>query len=95
MFLGIYRFEGEANELCEAYDRLLDNVPHSNLNLHACVVDAGGLTVFDTCPSEEAFMSFASGPEFKAALQASGLPIPHVTPMGEVHAAFVSGKRVC
>ncbi|MEJ2564961.1 MAG: hypothetical protein P8164_12355 [Gammaproteobacteria bacterium] len=94
MFLGIYRFEGEANELREAYDRLLDNIPHSNLSLHACVADAGGLTIFDACPSEEAFKSFASSPEFNAALQASGLPTPQVTPMGEVHAAFVSGQRV-
>ena len=94
MFLGIYRFEGDSSQLLEAYDRMLDTMPHATLNLHSCVADANGIMVIDTCPSEEAFMAFASSPEFNGALKASELPTPQVMPIGEVHAAFASGNRV-
>jgi hypothetical protein len=95
MFLGIYRFAGDAALLRKAYDHLLDTLPHADLSLHLCVADENGLSVFDTCPSQEAFMSFASSPEFNGALKAAGLPPPQITLAGEVHAAFASGKRLC
>ena len=94
MFLGVYRFEGDASALRAAYERMLDIIPHTDLTLHICVADQGGLTIIDTCPSKERFLAFSSSPEFKAALNASGLPTPKVTPMGEVNAAFAAGSRM-
>ena len=95
MFLGIYRFEGESSELREAYDRMLEQMPHSGMQLHICVSDTDGLTIYDTCPSKEEFLSFASSAELNSIVKAVGLPKPMITPVGEVHAAFVSGQRVC
>lgn len=94
MFLGIYRFEGDTAQLRLAYDRMLELMPHSNLQLHVCVPGDNGLSVIDACPNKESFLSFTSSSEFAEALKAAGLPVPQVTPMGEVHAAFVDGNRV-
>lgn len=94
MFLGIYRFEGDAEQLRMAYERMLDLISHTNLRLHVCVSEYGGISIIDTCPNKESFLSFASSPEFAGALKTAGLPIPQVTPMGEVCAAFVDGNRV-
>jgi len=93
MFLGIYRLEGDTNQLRRGYERLLELVPHDGMQLHVCVTDPGGLWIYDTCPSREAFLSFAASPEFRNALKTAGLPEPKVTPIGEVQAAFVAGKR--
>jgi hypothetical protein len=94
MFLGIYRFEGDATQLRQAYDRMIDQIPHAGLHLHVCVADPDGLSVYDACPSKEIFLSFAASPEFNGVMKASGLPPPRVTPMGEVHTAFIAGKRL-
>lgn len=94
MFLGIYRFEGNPIQLRTAYERLLELIPHSNLLLHVCVPDENGLSLIDTCPSREGFLSFASSAELANALKSAGLPNPRVMPMGEVYAAFVKGNRI-
>jgi len=93
MFLGIYRFKGNPDELLPAYDRLLNNVPREALHLHVCVQDQDGLWVYDCCPTREGFQSFAESDNFQNALKAAGLPAPQVTPMGDVHAAFLAGQR--
>lgn len=94
MFLGVYRFEGDAAQLRMAYERMLELIPHANLKLHVCIPGDNGLSIIDTCPDKESFLSFASSPALADALKAAGLPAPQVTPMGEVHAAFVDGDRV-
>jgi len=94
MFLGTYRFAGGADELRAAYGRLLASIPHDGLHLHVAVTDVGGLWIYDTCPTREAFESFAASPGLQAALAGAGLPEPVVTPVGEVHAAFVTGRQL-
>jgi len=94
MFLGIYRFEGSVERLRAAYEKLLASMPHDGLHLHVGVFDAGGLWIYDACPSRAIFESFAASTTFRDALAAAGLPKPAVTPVGEVHRAFVAGKRV-
>jgi len=94
MFLGIYRFEGDVARLRESYDRMLEQIPHSGLHLHLCVSDSEGLLVYDTCPSKEIFLSFAASPEFKKVIASVGLPAPEVTPVGDIHAAYVAGHQV-
>lgn len=94
MLVGIRRVAGNATQLRQEYDHMPDTLPHADLSRHVCVADENGLSAFDTCPSQEAFMSFASSPEFNGALKASGLPSPQITPAGEVHAAFASGQRL-
>jgi len=94
MFLGIYHFEGDTAQLRMAYERMLELIPHTNLQLHVCVPSEDGLSIIDSCPNKESFLSFASSSEFADALKTAGLPTPKVTPMGEIHTAFVDGNRI-
>lgn len=94
MFLGIYTFEGEPAALVAAYERLVGGIPQGDLLLHACVRRAGGIDVYDACPSREAFEGFAASAEFRGALESAGLPPPTVTRLGDVHAAFAQGQRL-
>jgi hypothetical protein len=93
MFLGTYRLKGNPAHLKPAYDKLLGMIPHANLHLHVCVPDDQGLWIYDACPTKEVFTAFSTSADFHNALKAAGLPEPRVTPVGEVHAAFVGGKR--
>jgi len=93
MFLGSYRFEGDPAELVPAYDRLVAQLPEESISLHVCVVDEGGLTVFDACPTREVFLAFSAGPDFTTAVAGAGLPPAAVTPLGEVHHARVDRAR--
>lgn len=93
MFLGTYRFEGDPAQLKQAYDRMLALIPQENMSLHVCVLDDTGLWVYDTCPTREAFTEFSAGADLHNAFKAAGLPEPKVDPVGEVHVAFVGGKR--
>jgi hypothetical protein len=93
MFLGIYRLKGNASQLLRAYDQLIANIPSSNLHLHVCVPDADGLWIYDSCPTRDIFTAFANSSDFRQALKSVGLPEPEVTPIGDIHAAFVNGKR--
>jgi len=94
MFLGIYTFEGEPAALLAAYERLVGGIAPGNLLLHACVRRAGGIDVYDACPSREAFERFAASAEFRGALKGAGLPAPTITPLGDAHAAFAQGRRL-
>jgi hypothetical protein len=89
MFLGSYEFDGDPAELVPAYDRLMGSFPPDALILHVCTTRAGGLTVFDACPSREVFVGFSTGPDFAAACDAAGLPPARVVHHGEVHAAML------
>lgn len=87
MFLGSYRFEGDPTQLVPAYGRLMAEFPPEALLLHVCVVDDGGITVLDACPSQAVFTDFSAGAEFRDAIANAGLPEPVVTPLGDVHRA--------
>jgi hypothetical protein len=85
MFLSSYRFAGDPAELMTAYDRLAARFADVEFALHVCVVDAGGITVLDACPSEEAFRAFSTSPEWRAAYTEAGLPDPTIQPLGQVN----------
>ena len=91
MFLGAYRFDGDPAALLPAYDVLVAGFPQDGFELHACVVTARGITVYDACPSREVFDEFSRGGEFAAAVAAAGLPAPVVEPLGEIH-RVLAGK---
>ena len=61
--------------------------PPDAFAFHACVVAEGGITVFDGCPSRADFATFSTGPQFRGAVVAAGLPTPRIEPLGEVHVA--------
>jgi hypothetical protein len=90
VYIGIYRFDGEPDELLAAYDRLVAMVPLDGSAFHLCVPDEGGITIYDTCPSREAFEGFSTGAGFHAALRQAGLPEPRIEGR-PVHAAFANG----
>ncbi len=92
MYLGIYEFDGDPAELLDAYDALMASTPTSSIAWHVCAARPGGIVIYDTCPSEEAFRRFSTSPEFLGALQRAGLPKPTVTGQA-VHAARAPGTR--
>jgi len=91
MHLGVYRFDGDPGELLDAYGRLMEGMPPGGSALHACVVRTDGITVYDTCPSEEAFRGWVSNPKLAEAFTAAGLPQPTITD-GPVHSLLVDGQ---
>jgi hypothetical protein len=89
MYLSAYHFDGEPTRLAAAYDRFVAGIPAEQLDVHLCVVREDGLTILDSCPSEEDFVAFSRDPGFRAALTAAGLPEPRVEPLGEVRVARI------
>jgi hypothetical protein len=76
MYLGIYDIDGDSRELLVAYDRLIAGMPEGQLFFHACAVRENGITIFDACPTKEAFEKFSTSAEFRNAAEAAGLPWP-------------------
>ena len=89
MFLGRYDFAGDPADLTTRYDLLMTQIPAENIQFHSCVVNADGISIYDSCPSAEVFADFSTSPEFLAMVREAGLPDPVVTPLGEVHIARV------
>jgi len=87
MHLGIYRFTGDPDKLLEGYDKVVAMMPAENIFWHLCAVEPGGIVIFDTCPSEEVFRGFSTSDQFRAALEAAGLPQPEVSDL-PVHNAL-------
>lgn len=77
MHLGIYRFDGDPDDLLAAYDRLAASMPVQS-DFHLCVRRADGITIYDTCPSQEVFERFSQSSGFRGALAAAGLPEPQI-----------------
>lgn len=94
MFLGKYEFAGDPTELAAAYDRFMSEVPSDAIGFHICITHDAGITIFDTCPTEEVFAATASDPDFLAAMTLSGLPDPVVTRLGQAHVARASATLV-
>jgi hypothetical protein len=92
MYLSAYHFDGDPDELLAAYARLQAQFPAEALDLHLCVVGVGGITVFDACPSAEVHQEFVSGPIFRGAVAAAGLPTPRIEALGDVHTAFLRAE---
>jgi hypothetical protein len=89
MYLGIYDIEGDSDELLAAYDRVMAAMPESQVYFHACAVRETGITIYDACPSKEAFEKFSTSAEFRSAAEAAGLPWPSKIeglPLHAVHA---------
>ena len=93
MHLGIYHFDGDPDELMAAYERLSASISADGSALHVCTRRDGGITIYDTCPSQDVFERFSASDAFQGALAAAGLPAPRIE--GEaVHDARVRGSRL-
>ncbi len=90
VFLGAYHFDGATPELLDGYDRLVAQFPPGVIDLNVCVARTDGITVFDACPSRDAFEGFSQSAEVLAAVGAAGLPAPRVEQLGDVHAAILT-----
>jgi hypothetical protein len=55
MYLGIYDIDGDPDELLAAYDRVMARMPEGQVYFHACAVRENGITIYDACPTREAF----------------------------------------
>lgn len=85
MFLSACHFAADPVALAASHDRLYKRFLPESLDLHVCLLIEGAITVFDACPSAEAFAAFSQSAEFRQALAGAGLPQPQLEPLGEVH----------
>jgi hypothetical protein len=76
MHLGVYEIDGDPDELLAAYDRLMAGMPEDQVVFHACAVRDHGITIYDACPTQDAFERFSTSAEFRGAIEAAGLPWP-------------------
>jgi hypothetical protein len=93
MYLGIYDFAGDPDRLLQAYDRLMAEIPESSVHLHACAVRAGGITIYDACPTKEAFERFSTSAAFRNGAAAAALPEPTIEGL-PLHTALARGRPV-
>jgi len=94
MHASISHFPGDPDELQERYDAILAEVPTGSLQLHLCLRAPDGLTVVDTCPSEQDFQAFHHGDAFRSLRARHGLPDPDRIEDFPVHVAFAGGAAV-
>jgi hypothetical protein len=94
VYLGIYDYHGDPDHLLAAYDRLMADMPEDQLYLHACAVRDNGITIYDACPTKEAFERFSTSAEFRSASEAAGLPAPSGLEGVPLHAARARGGVV-
>jgi hypothetical protein len=92
MHASLWRFAGDPDELLCRYEAMVAEIPSANMRLHLCLSAPDGIVLVDTCPSEEIFQAFSSGP-FPALRAKHGLPDPERLEDFPVHAAFVDGQR--
>jgi hypothetical protein len=90
MHASIWRFRGDPDELLDRYDAMVAEIPRENMRLHLCLRDEDGIVMVDTCPTREAFVSFAGGEAFRALRERHGLPEPEQLEDFPVHRVFVS-----
>jgi hypothetical protein len=93
MYASIWRLDGEPDELARRYEAMVAEIAPGSLRLHLCLRARDGIVIVDTCPSREAFESFAAGP-FRALREKHGLPEPTRVDGFPVQTAFVGGERV-
>jgi hypothetical protein len=93
MHASIWRYEGDPDELVRSYDAMLREVSSPSMRLHLCMRTDDGMIVVDTCPSQQIFEDFASGP-FRALRERHGLPDPTRVEDHPVHAAFADGRSI-
>lgn len=89
MYLGVYEVDGNPEELVAAYDRVMSEMPEEQIGMHLCAIREGGITIYDTCPTKDDFEAFSTGAQFRAALDAAGLPRPRRIEGFALHAARV------
>lgn len=91
MYLAIYEIEGDPEALLPAYDRVMAQIPEDAVVFHACAVREDGITIYDSCPTKEAFEQFSTSTEFRSACEAAGLPWPHKITGLPLHVARARG----
>jgi hypothetical protein len=94
MHAGIWRFNGDPDDLLRRYDAMSGEFPAEIMRLHLCLRAADGIVVVDTCPDHEAYLAFSTGDEFPAARRRHGMPDPVALEDFPVHAAIVDGHEV-
>lgn len=87
MYLSRYSFDGDPDDLTEAYLRLADMLPADSIDLRVVVRRADGLDVYDACPDEATFRAFSVSAEFHGALTSAGFPAPTINGLGDVVSA--------
>jgi len=92
MHASLWRFAGDPDDLLRRYEAMIAEIPSANMWLHLCLRAPDGMVLVDTCPSEDAFRAFSSGP-FRALRASHGLPDPERIEDFPVQAAFVDGRR--
>jgi hypothetical protein len=92
MYGTIWRFAGDPDDLLRGYEAMLADIPTQSMVAHLCLRVPDGIVVVDTCPSLEVHRSFAAT-AFPELRRRHGLPDPDPAFEGDVHAAFLDGRR--
>ena len=91
MHASIWRFSGKPDDLLCRYDAMIAEIPRARMRLHLCLRGTNGIVIVDTCPTREAFESFATGDAFRELRARHGLPEPERLEDFPVHLALVEG----
>jgi hypothetical protein len=98
MHASILTFTGDPDDLVGRIERLFEQVPAANVQLMLVVRRPDGVTLVDTCPSEEAYLRFRATGWLETALRDVGLPAPeivdHPVHLAIVDGGFVAGRAV-
>ena len=82
-----YTFTGDPQQQLARWSEAIDGIGHDELFLHVVTVRPDGLTVLDTCPTEEDFQGWINGADWRRIKEALGGQVV-VTPLGEVRSAI-------
>jgi hypothetical protein len=91
MQASIWKFAGNPDQLLRRYDAMIEEIPRTRMRLQLCLRAADGIVLVDTCPTREAFESFACGDDFRALRARHRFPEPEQLEDFPVHRAFVDG----
>jgi hypothetical protein len=89
MHLAAYHFDGDIDALQAGYDRVMTRFS-GEVMLNLSVARAGGITVYDVCPTVADFEAFSTSDEFSSALAEAGLPKPRIESLGDIRATHGS-----
>ena len=88
----LWWFRGDPDDLLRRYEAMLGDIPPTVMRLHLCLRAEDGIVVVDTCPTPEAYESFART-TFPKLRRRHGLPEPQRSEAHPVQVVFVDGER--
>jgi hypothetical protein len=93
MHVPIWKFTGDHNDLLARHDAMLAEILTDGFIAYLCLRAPDGIVLVDTCPSREAFETFATSNWFRDLRRRHGLGDPTDIRDYPVHTAIVHGEQ--